>query len=347
MFRAAPLQRTFEAALRDLEAREPAVRASAATDLAEHAPRARSKVLSMLEQALCDKAPEVRSAAAIALADVGGVEALPSLLFAVEDDHPHVRQMALSAVGELGDPRARERLRRALGDERPEVRFQAVIAFARVAPDEAMDALIAATHDGDPSIRYIAIRCAEERVEEGGGAMPEAFLARARELLDDTNDAVRVGAAIVLTRSGDRRGVPLLVDVVRGLTTTAEAEDEAMAVELMGELGIAEASPHLERRAFGLLSLREGRFAWQAMVALARLGHAKARGRILRDLHSWSRDKRTLAVAAAGRALVVEARPFIEAMRGDESRAECAAVELALQQFDRAGLGRLTQGAAT
>jgi hypothetical protein len=116
---------------------------------------------------------------------------------------------------------------------------------------------------------------------------------------------------------------------------TREAEDEAAAVELLGELRIEEARPHLERRAFGFLRLGADRFAWQAMVALARMGHARARSRIVRDLGSWSRDRRTLAVAAAGRALITEARPLIEAMRGDEGRADPSAVDVALEQLDQ------------
>jgi len=234
----------------------------------------------------------VRAAAAVALADVRGVEALPALLFAVEDDDAHVRQMALSAVGEIGDSRARERLRRALSDERPEVRFQAVIAFSRVAPDESTDALFSALDDADASIRYIAIRCFEEQALGAGAAVPAPLLQKAGALLHDADIAVRVASAIVLARSGERRAHSILVDVVRGELRTGEAEDEAAAVELCGELGLGEAEPYLERRAFGFLGFREDKFAWQALVSLARMGHARARARIVRDLGSWWRDRR-------------------------------------------------------
>jgi hypothetical protein len=67
------------------------------------------------------------------------------------------------------------------------------------------------------------------------------------------------------------------------------------------------------------------------MVALARMGHPRARSHILRDLNSWSRDKRTLAVAAAGRARVAEALPLIRAMQGDERRAEPSTVDLTIE----------------
>jgi hypothetical protein len=338
VFRATPLRRTLEAALRDIGSTNAAVRASAVRDSVDHACESRARVLGVLERALTDVAADVRSAAAVALADVKGVEVLASLLVAVEDDDAHVRQMALSSLGELGDPRSRERLRRALRDDRPEVRFQAVIAFARVAPDEATDAIGRALDDEDASIRYIAIRCAEERALEGGEPMPEHLVAKLGSLLADPSSSVRIAAAIVLARSSDRRALPILVDVVRGALSTPEAEDEAAAVELVGELGVDEARPHLERRAFGFLRLGSDRFAWQALVALARMGHPRARSRILRDLGSWSRDKRTLAVAAAGRARVAEALPLVRAMKGDERLAEPSTVDLTLELLSQGEL---------
>jgi HEAT repeat protein len=338
VFRAPSLPRTLAAALRDVGSAVAATRASAIRDLVEHVDAERKRVVAALERALSDEAPEVRAAAAVALADVRGAEALPALLFAVEDDDAHVRQMAISALGEIGDPRAGERLRRALSDARPEMRFQAIIAFARVASaDEAIDAIVAATGDADTNIRYIAIRCAEEWSLGAARAMPPAVLDRAASLAADADASVRVAAAIVLARSGDRRGEPILLDVVRRRIVTNEAEDEAAAVELSGELGLEEALPHLERRAFGFLGFGEDKFAWQALVSLARMGHARARAKIVRDLGSFFRDRRTLAVAAVGRARLAEAKHLVEAMRGDESRADAEAVALTLEQLGARG----------
>ncbi|HMJ52784.1 MAG TPA: HEAT repeat domain-containing protein [Polyangiaceae bacterium] len=335
MFRLPSLRRTLEAALRDVKSRHEATRASALGDLVHHAEAARREVLAAFERGLRDEAGAVRAAAAIGIADVQGVEALSSLLVAVEDEDAYVRQMALAAIGELGDRRAGARLRRALSDARPEVRFQAVIAFTRVVPEEAMDAIEQALDDSDASIRYIAVQCGEEYTLGQERPIPAPLLGRAAALLEDDDATVRVAAAVLLSRSGQSIGVPLLVDVVRGRVTTREHEDEAAAVELLGELRVAEAVPHLERRAFTLLGFGEGRFAWQALVSLARMGHQRARSRILRDLRSWSRDRRTLAVAAAGRAELAEARPLVEAMQGDEARADASTVALALDQLPR------------
>jgi HEAT repeat protein len=196
-----------------------------------------------------------------------------------------------------------------------------------------MNAIEQALGDADASIRYIALRCGEEYMLGQDRPIPAALLTHAAKLLSDPDATVRVAAAVLLSRSGQSIGVPLLVDVVRGRVMTREHEDEAAAVELLGELGVTEAVPHLERRAFTLLGFGDGRFAWQALVSLARMGHLRARSRIMRDLRSWSRDRRTLAVAAAGRAQLAEARPLVEAMKGDEARADASTVALALNQL--------------
>lgn len=344
MFRPPPLPRTLEAALRDVASPKAAVRAEAARDLVPHAEGARAKVVSALEGLLRDdKDGSVRAAAAVGLADIEAREALPTLLVAVEDDDPLVRQMAITALGEIGDARATERLRRALSDERPEVRFQAAIAFPRVSARraDALDALLAATRDPDPLVCHIGLRMIEElatkrdeRGEEQG--VDEEALARARELLQHGDAAVRVAAAILLARAGEEAGRELLVQVARGDLSTGEGEDEAAAIELCGEIGLTAAKPGLERRAFGgVLGIGKDRFAWHARVALARMGHERATREILRELGSWDRDRRTLAVAAVGRARIASARELVEAMRGDDTRADAGAVAEALAALAR------------
>jgi HEAT repeat protein len=339
MFRAPQLPRTLEAALRDVRSQKPDVRVEAVRDLVPHAEEARDRVVRALEGALRDEAARVRSAAALALADIGGHEVLASLLVAMEDEDAHVRQMAITALGEIGDVRATERLRRALADSRPEVRFQAVIAFPRVCKDpaDAVKALLERTFDKDQLVCHIALRMAEELGGEGETAVPPALLDRARALLEHESSRVRVAAAIVLGRSGDPAGAKVLVDVARGEIRAEDPEDEAAAVELCGALRLEAARPGLERRAFGgPLSLRRDPFAWHARVALARMGHARATSEILKELGAWDRAKRTLAVAAAGRARIVAARDTIAAMRGDASRADQDAVDEALSALTAA-----------
>ncbi len=339
MFRAPPLPRTLEAALRDLGAEKPAVRAASLRDLVAYAgeggPGAtRERVVRALQKALRDDdAPAVRAVAATALADAGAQEALPDLLVAVEDEDPLVRQMAIAALGELGDPRATERLRRALADDRAEVRFQAVMAFPRVSAsaEASIDALLHATRDEDAFVCHIALRMTDE--VRDGGPPDERVLARARALLAHTSAEVRVASAILLAlqRPVDPRATRVLADVGRGELRTRDHEDEAAAIELCGELGLTVAQAGLEKRAFGgLLGLRRDPFAWHARVALARLGHERACRDILREIGARDRDVCTLAVAAAGRAHLAVARERILALRGDEARADPHAVAEAL-----------------
>ncbi len=332
MFQAPQLPRTLAASLRDVGSNKPTVRESAVRDLVKHAEDARDEVVRALERALRDdEAPAVRSAAALGLADVGGTEALPALLVAMEDADVHVRQMAITALGEIGDSRATERLRRALADSRAEVRFQAVIAFVRVCKDHAaiVEALLARMKDADPLVCHIALRVAEEVAERNGGEIDSSVLERAKELLEHKAPLVRVAAAIALARAGSRLGTKVLVALVNRTIAIDDAEDEAAAIELVGELGLEEARVGLEKRAFGGILGRD-RHAWHARVALARMGHERAVREIMRELDSWDRTKRTLAVAAIGRAKIREAEPILKTMLRDPSRAEPYTVEDAL-----------------
>lgn len=124
-----------------------------------------------------------------------------------------------------------------------------------------------------------------------------------------------------------------MVEVINARRRIQHADDEVIAVELCGELLLREATPGLERRAFGMLGGRTPT-SWHARVALAELGHERAKSVILRGLSAWSRDARTLAVAAAGRARLQEAREILRSMAGSPERAEPDAVNDALAAIE-------------
>jgi hypothetical protein len=332
MFSPTPLPRSLEASFRDLGSDKAATRASAIRDVVRHAGHddaARARAIPQLERVLQDDAvAEVRAEAAVALADVAAHEALPVLLVAIEDDDAHVRQMALSAIGEIGDARATSRIERALRDPRPEVRYQAVIAFARVAKDTppvVTAALLRALDDGDSAIRYIAMRVAEERLAADGEVAGAAAIdEKAEQLVDGLDPALAVVAGIYLARLGRARGRAIVLDVVAESRSTPELEDEQACVELAGDLYIADALPHLERRAWGARRVLRSVLAWgagdrnscswHAVIALARLGHERARAEILADLSSRRRERREAAVVAVGRARLSEARAVLETL---------------------------------
>jgi HEAT repeat protein len=333
-----PLPRNLDASVRDLSSARAEVRASSVEDLVRHArldAAVRTRAVPLLVQRLTDEDPRVRAAAAVALGDLAATDAVSSLLLLVEDDVAHVRQMAINALGEIGDPRALPRLRRALKDARPEVRYQTVIAFARVAdgktPDhsedrpspvrsldasEVDDALFAASSDSDDAVAHIALRVAEER-HDAGHSPDERLLARARALVDarQASPHVALVAAILLAKTGDERGNDTVLRVVKGERIRGQApdkEDERAAVELAGELGLSQAIPHLERRTWGIARFVRDTCPFHARIALARMGHERARAEILEELRSSRREVISGAVVSAGRARITEARDTIE-----------------------------------
>lgn len=340
MFAPPPLPRTLEASVRDLESTKPEVRASAVADLVRHVDdEVRTRALPLLEARLGDAHPAVRAAAAVALGDIHAHEALPALLLRVEDEDAHVRQMAINALGEIGDPRAVPRLRRALGDERPEVRYQAVIAFARASKDagEIDVALAEASEDDDEAIAHIALRVAEERVD-AGTPLSRALRDRARKLVTEGSPPLALVAAILLGKAGDEAGNAVLLRVVRGaLPVKPDAEDERAAVELVGALDLREAIPALERRVWGLARFVKDTSKFHARIALARMGHPRARAEILEELSASKPEVASAAVVAAGRAHLGEARERIAAL--SRSAADPALVTEALALLDRAKAG--------
>jgi HEAT repeat protein len=310
-----PLPRTLDASIRDLQSTNPKTRVSAIADLLRHA-RADADVaaaaIPLLLVCLDDAQAAVRAAAAVGLADLRAKEAVLALVRAASDDDAYVRQMALSALGELRDARALPCLRRALADKRPEMRYQAIIALSRVeADDDELDrALVTATHDDDDAVVHIALRVAEERQDEGKTASSH-LLARARAVLAGETKALSLVAAIVLAKAGESDGHDLLLRVVAGTLRVPEKEDERAAVELVGELGLKTATPHLEKRAWGLMRHVSDTSAFHAKIALARLGHPRAIDEIMNDLDSKRPEVRAAAVVAAGRARVAPARSLI------------------------------------
>jgi HEAT repeat protein len=341
VFQLSPLRRTLAAALRDLHCPKVDVRLSALRDLATYATgEHRRQVLDALLQALeSDSDVEVRAQAALTLADAEARECTVQLIDACHDVQPRVRQLALVALGEVSDPadgKARATLVRALSDDAPAIRFQALIAVCRLDPDQAAAEVIRRTEDSDAQVRYIALRLLEEQWLETAQRepLPAKVAEPARRALLDPVAKVRLAAAIFLANAGDLSGADQIVATVNRRAGTEEPEDTQAAVELAGRMNLAAARPGLTRRAFSWFGIFRDPFAFQARVALARMGDNRARVSILSDLSAWTRDTRTLAVVAAGSARIAEAEPQLLAMRGDPRRADPDAVAEALARLE-------------
>jgi HEAT repeat protein len=336
MFGLPPLTRTLEAALRDIEHERQHVRLSALRDLVRLARGpARLGAIQALGRALLrDASAEIRTEAATALADCEAREARAELLAALEDAHVRVRQMAVLALGEVaapGDTEVVEALRALLGHEEPSLRFQALIAFEALAGKEADRALVRASDDDDDEVRAMAFRLSDRRFENE--APPTELLDRARSALG-AKSAASATAALFLAAQADRSADAVLLGVLEGKVPAGTNADLQAVMETVADLDLDAARPALGRRAFGMFGVRPDALGWQACIALARLGDERARRAILRGLSAWTRDGRTLAVVAAGRAGIFDARETIQRFRGDPSRADPEAVDEALSQLE-------------
>jgi hypothetical protein len=70
-------------------------------------------------------------------------------------------------------------------------------------------------------------------------------------------------------------------------------------------------APHLERRVWGVARFVRDTCPFHARIALARMGHDRARKEILAELASSRREVLSGAVVSAGRARMHEARETI------------------------------------
>lgn len=341
MFGLSPLPRNFAAALRDAGHKKATVRLSALADLARYATGPhRDEVIGVFEHALVhDEAPAIRAEAAILLADAKATQSVASLISAAADVNQRVRQMAIVALGEVGGdcpPDVVETVRQALIDESPEIRFQALIAWGRLAEENALDAFMRACNDDDEHVRHIALRLVEEHCAGGDDeTLPREIASLCRRALSDDVPAVRLVAAIILARGGDDADArEVIVSAISRSDRDADLEDLQSAIEIAGRRHFDEARLGLTRRAFAPFGFASDPFAWHCRVALARLGDARGKASILKGLRAWTRDARTLAVAAAGQAGLTEARVHIESMAKDELSADPAAVAEALRLLE-------------
>jgi HEAT repeat protein len=336
MFGLPPLTRTLAAARRDIEHERQHVRLSALRDLARLArgPARLGAIQALGGALLRDASAEIRTEAATALADCEAIEARAELLAALEDAHVRVRQMAVLALGEVaapGDAEVVEALRALLGHEEPALRFQALIAFEALAGKEADRALVRASVDDDDEVRAMAFRLSDRRFENENP--PAELLDHARSALA-RKSAASATAALFLAAHAERAADAVLLGVLEGKVPAGTNADMQAVMEAVADLGLEAARPALARRAFGVFGVRPDALGWQACIALCRLGDERARSAILRGLSAWTRDGRTLAVVAAGRAGLRVARETIQGFRADPSRADPEAVAEALSRLE-------------
>jgi len=339
-----PLPRTAAAALRDAAHAKASVRLSAVADLARAAAGEESDVSvdRLIELVERDPDVEVRANAALALADAGATRGLPSLLRAAAAGEPRVQQLALVALGELaepGDVAVGRVLVSAFESDAPALRFQALVAAGRVLPRAELSRwLERALEDPESKLRYIGCRIIEERFFADADVDDEqrrVWQQRLVACLDDAEPDVALAAALLLASRGVEAARAHVVDALNRRRSFPQAEDEQAAIELCAELGLQAARPGLYGRAFGGLLGGGSALAFQARVALARLGDERARRHILRGLSSFRRVVRMQSVAAAGLARLEAARPRLLELRRVARETDRQSVTEALLALDR------------
>ncbi len=290
-----PLPPTYEAALRDVHAKDAKMRALAAARLGSPSDASdetrRERAVLGLVQLADDENERVRVLALVSIGRLADPRALPIVLARFSDAEGSVREAAVMAAGEIGGDEAREALARALRDERPDVRFQALAAYAAVAGEDARAAISVALGDPDPLVRVSAI---ESLSTLGPSADACTRIARA---LRDPDPRVADEAAIALGQLGDRRATPRLVSLIAG-----PRGFEAMSA--LGDLRASEAADALDRIASALLKPLLVKAA--AAAALIRVGDPRGRERLRAVFDARRGDARTFCVEIIGELRLAE-----------------------------------------
>jgi cellulose synthase operon protein C len=312
--------RALERSLGDVEheVREAAVSALGAL------PRAlgRSAAINVTAR-LDDEHPGVRQKAAGVLGRLGDARAVIPLVGRLGDGSREVRMAALEALAELGDARAAPAMVRLISDSADEVRAQAIQSLGRLKSRAAVPALCELVERGSEPLRG---RAAVALGQLAAGAPVEGVDPAVTALVnalgkDDLRQAAREG----LRLAGAGAVAPLAARL-----PSANGDELAAEVELLGELGDARAAPTL------LGELERGRVARERVVDA--LGQV-ARGS--RELHA------ELAALLADKEVAVRRRAA-HALQGVADERAASALADAAGDADRevrlvaiAELGRL------
>lgn len=178
--------------------------------------------------ALSADRPELRMAAANALARLGEANAVPKLVDAMEDPDPRVRLRVCHACGALADPRAVPALTKRL-DDHARVRHAAANALGSIGTDQSLAPLIDLLEDDDPSVRRIA-----------AGALGKASNARPVEplvyVLADDSEAVRKAAVYSVIELLSNVPTERSHEVRDRVVSELQAADDATVIEPLVEI---------------------------------------------------------------------------------------------------------------
>ena len=220
----------------------------------------------LLAAAFDDAHPAARQAAVLALGRVAPEQSAPAIAALLADQRPEMRFSAVWTLSMLGDEHVPE-IARALEDEDPEVRLLAAQCLGDQGAETCADAIASLLDDPVERVRFGAaaslaalgdgrgaslLRAALERPDR---AFPAAIglgdLEDQRSRIELTRLAkhrwrspiLRAAAARALVRMGDPEGLR----VIRKLVRSWRIEARQYAIQLVGELDLAQLVPDLAR----------------------------------------------------------------------------------------------------
>lgn len=251
----------------------------------------RLEAIGPLTAALKEKGREqnLRWAAARALGAIGHKQAVPALLNVLEDDDSNVRKAAVDALGQIGDQRALSPLMRRLEDISPEVREATIQALTRFGP--------AVVH----------------------------LLIMAYEAGWRRESVVRILGAV-----GDQKATGLLLQALTDISPAVRRR----AAWALGEIGAAQDVDALYMRAV-MDGEREVRHS--ACLALAKLRDPRAAGPLAQFVDEGSFEDRIQAIAALGELGSHDATATLVRVLEDTSITNLAAREAAAAALGKIG----------
>ncbi len=275
--------------------------------------------------------------AAIALGQIGAVQAVEPLITALKDGNSDVRQAAATALGHIGDVQAVEPLITALNDDNSYVCAAAATALDNLGwqPDQdengalywiakeewdrciqigspAVEPLIAAMEDGNSDVREAAAIA----LGQIGSPAVEPLIAT----LEDGNPDVREAAAITLGQIGDVRAIEplILITALKGwpLHSIRDLEAHEAAAAALVRIGSPAVEPLIT-----VLKDDEQYVRAAAAIALGQIVDVRAAEpliTVLKDKDYRVREAAAIALGQIGDVRAVE--PLIAALKENESK---------------------------
>jgi HEAT repeat protein len=190
----------------------------------------------ILQGAVRDHDPRLRTAAIYALARTGAQAAAPALIPALRDSERNVRLAAASALGTAGDPQAVEPLIKLLNDKDWEVRSAALESLGRLGDSRAFPSVAKHLDDADPEVREVA-------VETLGRVGDESIIEKLVLTMVDAHSGVRMAATRALAKidphwEGSERVRRLLPDIQSALKSR-DAGVQAAAAALLRRMTLS------------------------------------------------------------------------------------------------------------